>query len=98
MSKHRITDKSLKEYIGWIKEHKIIPAIFNEKSHSELISRSSDFIRYYLETNPDPEDLQPLLVWNDAILKLVSESFEDFPEEFQEEMVKRIKSKKNVNN
>ena len=55
-------------------------------------------MKFYLDTNPSSEDLQPLLVWNEPILKLVSDSFDDFPEDFQEEMVKKIKAKKNVTN
>jgi hypothetical protein len=98
MAKHKMTEIPYKEYIAWIRHHKIIPAIFNEKSHSELINRSSDFLRYFLEINVTMEDLQPLLSWNEAILKLVSESFEEFPEEFQEEVVTRIKARKNVTN
>lgn len=64
MCRHNITKKSLKSFVEWIRENKILQAIYNDKSHSELISKSSDFLKYYLELNPNVEELQPLLIWN----------------------------------
>lgn len=73
-------------------------AIYNEKSHSELISRSSDFLKYYLETNPSPEKLKSLLIWNDAIIKLVDDYYEFLPEDILSKVEQQIKSKENVTN
>lgn len=81
-----------------MEEHKILGAIYNDKSHSELISRSSDFLKYYLETNPSAEKLEPLLIWNDAIIKLVDTYFEYLPEEISNGVVNRIKEKPKVTN
>jgi len=59
--KHSVTVMPAKELERWIRENKILPAIYNEKSHSELINRSTDFMQLYLITNPPLEDLSPLL-------------------------------------
>lgn len=66
-------------------------AIYNEKSHDELIARSSEFLQYYLLQKPSIEELSPLLEMTDANIKLVSEVFEYFPKEFQGEIVNKIK-------
>lgn len=98
MCRHNITKKPLKSFVEWIRENKILQGIYNEKSHSELIGKSSDFLKYYLEVNPTIEELQPLLIWNDAIIKLVADNFEDLPAEIQNSIVEKIKSKTNVVN
>lgn len=35
--------------MNWIRENKILPNIYNDKSHSELIAKSGDFLKYYIE-------------------------------------------------
>ena len=55
-------------------------------------------MQLYLLTNPPVEDLNPLLEWNDPTLKLTSELFDYFPEEFQANLVRKIKERKNVKN
>lgn len=62
--KYGLTKKPFKEFTQWINDNKILANIYNDKSHSELIAKSSDFLGYYLETQPSVEDLQPLLIWN----------------------------------
>jgi hypothetical protein len=62
-----------------VREKGILPLIYNEKSHSELIARSSDFLQYYLLNQPKSEELQPLLEWNESILKLVNDCYEYLP-------------------
>lgn len=34
MCRHKITRKSMKSFIEWIRENKILPGIYNDKSHS----------------------------------------------------------------
>lgn len=63
-----------------------------------MISRSADFLQFYLLTQPDLEELNPLLEWNEAILKLVNDSFDYFPDDFKNKMVERIKQKTDVTN
>lgn len=76
----------------------MLAAIYNEKSHSELIARSVDLLQYYLLSHPTFEELTPLLEWNESILKLLNECYEYFPEKFKEELVSRIKARQNVKN
>jgi hypothetical protein len=97
-SKHRVLRRSAEELLGWVREKGILPLIYNEKSHSELIARSSDFLQYYLLSQPKFEELTPLLEWNESILKLVNDCYEYLPEDFREELVKKVKGKTNVTN
>lgn len=69
--------------MGWVREKGILPLIYNEKSHSELISRSADFLQYFLLSQTSVEELAPLLEWNESILKLVNDCYEYLPEEFR---------------
>lgn len=39
-----------------------------------------------------------MLIWNEAIIKLVAENFDDIPTEIQNTVVEKIKSKANVTN
>ena len=55
-------------------------------------------MQLYLITNPPLEDLSPLLEWNEPTLKLASELFDYFPEDFQASLVHKIKERKNVKN
>ncbi len=82
-SKHKSLKRSFEELIEWIKTKKVLAAIYNEKSHSELISRSADLLQYYLLSHPTFEELTPLLEWNEAILKLLNDCYEYFPEVFR---------------
>jgi hypothetical protein len=97
-SKHKGLKRTFDELIDWIREKKVLTAIYNEKSHSELISRSAELLQYYLLCQPTFEELTPLLEWNESILKLLNESYEYFPEAFKEELVKRVKARQNVKN
>ena len=97
-SKHKGLKRSFDELIEWIKEKRVLTAIYNEKSHSELIARSTDLLQYYLLSHPTFEELTPLLEWNEAILKLLNECYEYFPEAFKEELVTKINSKQNIKN
>lgn len=63
-SRTKAMKRSFEELISWIREKNIFAAIYNEKSHSELISRSADLLQYYLISHPTFEDLTPLLEWN----------------------------------
>lgn len=63
-SKHRALRRSMEEILGWVREKGILALIYNEKSHSELIARSADFLQYYLANNCDSKELIPLLEWN----------------------------------
>lgn len=82
-SKHRVLRRSSEELLGWVREKGILPLIYNEKSHSELISRSADFLQYFLLSQTSVEELAPLLEWNEPILKLVNDCYEYLPEEFR---------------
>lgn len=82
-SKHRVLKRSSEELLGWVREKGILPLIYNEKSHSELISRSADFLQYFLLSQTNVEELAPLLEWNESILKLVNDCYEYLPEEFR---------------
>jgi hypothetical protein len=44
--------RSTEDLLNWVREKGILPLIYNEKSHSELISRSSDFLQYFLTSQP----------------------------------------------
>lgn len=48
----------------WIEENKIIDKLYQEGAHSELISRSSDVLRLYLDGQPPVSTLDPLLELN----------------------------------
>lgn len=54
---HEFSSITFAEACTWVKENKILPHIYNEKSHSELITKSSDFLKLYLKSNPDPSQL-----------------------------------------
>lgn len=45
----------------WIIDNKIIEGLYQEGTHSELIARSSDVLRLFLDANPPVSSLQPLL-------------------------------------
>ena len=64
-SKHRSLQRTPEDLLAWVKQNNVIAAIYNEKSHSELISRSTDFLQYFLMSSPSYEDLTPLLEWNE---------------------------------
>jgi hypothetical protein len=49
--------KSKEEFVQWIKDNNVLKAIYNDKSHEELISRSSEFLQYYLLQKPSVEEL-----------------------------------------
>jgi hypothetical protein len=51
-SKHKVLKRSTEDLLNWVREKGILPLIYNEKSHSELISRSSDFLQYFLTSQP----------------------------------------------
>ena len=63
-SKHKGLKRTFDELIDWVKEKKVLNALYNEKAHSELISRSADLLQYYLLSHPTFEELTPLLEWN----------------------------------
>ncbi len=52
-SKHRVLRRSQEELLAWVKEKAILSLLYNEKAHSELISRSSDFLQLYLLSQPN---------------------------------------------
>jgi hypothetical protein len=51
-SKHRVLKRSTEDLVKWVREKGVMAAIYNEKAHSELISRSADFLQYYLLSQP----------------------------------------------
>ena len=63
-SKHKGLKRTFEELIDWVREKKVLTAIYNEKSHSELIARSADLLQYFLLSHPTFEELVPLLEWN----------------------------------
>ena len=73
--------------LEWVKQKDILKLIFNEKAHSELISRSGDLLQNYLLSYSDPEELEPLLEWSEPILKLLNDVYEYLPIPFREKLV-----------
>lgn len=55
-------------------------------------------MKYYIETRPDETKLEPLLIWNDAVFKLVNDFFEYLPESICQKIESKIKERTNITN
>lgn len=63
----------------WIVDNHIVDKLYQEGTHPELISRSSDLLRLHLNFRPSLKSLEPLLELNEPILKLIVENLTYFP-------------------
>jgi|JI6StandDraft_1071083.scaffolds.fasta_scaffold07287_9 hypothetical protein len=62
------------------------------------MSRAMEFIKLYLQEQPELRTLDPFLETNETMLKVSNELFESFPRAFREALVSKIISKENVTN
>jgi|JI6StandDraft_1071083.scaffolds.fasta_scaffold17063_6 hypothetical protein len=77
----------------WIVENRIIEKLYQEGTHPELISRSSDLLKLHLNFKPTLKSLEPLLELNEPILKLIVDNIQYFPIEFLKQVGDRIVAK-----
>lgn len=83
----------IKKLQMWMEENKIIEKLYQEGAHSELIARSSDVLRLYLDGQPPISTLEPLLEMSEPIVKLIVENIGYFPNEFLKKVADKIVEK-----